>query len=99
VSAAELGAIVPALALAGSAALATVLAIPRRTGPRALAWLGALAAAAVAGVALANGTGAASPTVARDGASAFFVVLVAIVTAVSCVLAAADPRRIVRSKD
>jgi len=99
VSAAELGALVPALALAGSAALATLLAIPRRTGPRALAWLGALAAAAVAGVALANGTGAASPTVARDGASAFFVVLVAIVTAVSCVLAAADPRRIVRSKD
>jgi len=98
-SAAELGAIVPALILAGSAVVATVLAIPRRTGPRALAWLGAIAAAAVAGWTLANGTGGASPSVARDGASVFFVALVAMVTALSCVLAAADPRGTERSKD
>ena len=98
-SAAELATIVPALILAGAAALATVLAIPRRTGPRALAWLGAFAAIVAAGSALGNGTGAASPSVARDGASVFFVALIGIVTAVSCVLPAADPRRIARSKD
>jgi len=98
-NAAEVFAIVPALILAGGAAVATILAIPRRTGPRILAWLGALAAVAVAGSALANGTGGASPSVARDGASVFFVALIGIVTAVSCVLAAADPRRIARSKD
>jgi len=98
-SAAELGAMLPALALAGSAVLATVLAIPRRTGPRILAWLGALVAATVAGLALANGTGGGSPSIARDGASVFFIALIAMVTAVSCVLAAADPRRIARSKD
>jgi len=98
-SAAELGAIVPALMLAGSAVLATVLAIPRRTGPRTLAWLGAVAAVAVAVVALASGTGSASPSLARDGPSEFFGALIAIVTAVSCVLAAADPWRVARSKD
>jgi NADH-quinone oxidoreductase subunit N len=98
-SAAELAAIVPALILAGSAALATMLAIPGRIGPRTIAWLGALAAVAVAGLTLANGTGGGSPSVARDGASVFFVALIAIVTAVSCVLAAADPRRIARPKD
>ena len=98
-SAAELGAIVPALMLAGSAVLATVLAIPRRTGPRILAWLAAVAAVAVATLTLASGTGTGSPSVARDGASVFFVALIAIVTAVLCVVAAADPRRIARSKD
>ena len=98
-SAGELGALGPALILAGSAAVATVLAIPRRTGPRILAWLAAVAAVAVAPLTLASGTGTGSPSVARDGASVFFVALIAIVTAVSCVVAAADPRRIARSKD
>jgi len=98
-SAAELSALVPALILAGSAAVATVLAIPRRTGPRILAWLAAVAAVAVAPLTLASGTGTGSPSVARDGASVFFVALIAIVTAVLCVVAAADPRRIARSKD
>jgi NADH-quinone oxidoreductase subunit N len=98
-SAAELGALVPAFILAGSAAAATLLAIPRRTGPRILAWLAALSAIAVATFTLANGSGAGSPSVGRDGASVFFVAFIAIVTSVSCVLAAADPRRITRSKD
>ncbi|HEY8758834.1 MAG TPA: proton-conducting transporter membrane subunit [Candidatus Limnocylindria bacterium] len=98
-SAAELGALGPALILAGSAAVATVLAIPRRTAPRILAWLAAVAAVAVATLTLASGTGTGSPSVARDGASVFFVALIAIVTAVSCVVAAADPRRTARSKD
>ena len=98
-SAADLAAILPALILAGSAALATVLAVPRRTGPRILAWLGTLAAVAVATFTFASGTGSGSSSVARDGASVFFVALIGIVTAVSCVLAAADPRRMARSKD
>jgi NADH-quinone oxidoreductase subunit N len=98
-SAAELGALLPALILAGSAVIATVLAVPRRTGPRVIAWFGALAAVTAAPVALANGTGGGSATIARDGASVFFVAVVTVATAVSCVLAAADPRRSARSKD
>jgi len=98
-SAAELSAIAPALVLAAGAALTAVLAIPRQSGPRTLAWIGALESVAVAGVALANGTGGGSPSLTRDGASVFFVVLIGIVTAVSCVLAAAEPRRMARSKD
>lgn len=97
-SAAEVGAIGPALILGGSALLAAVLAIPRRIGPRALAWLGALAALAVVPFAVTIG-GGGSPSVARDGASVFFVALLGIVTALSCVLAAADPRSIARSKN
>ncbi len=98
-TAAELTAIAPALILAGSAVIATILAIPRRIGARTLAWLGAIASVAVAVTALAAGAVSASGTVAQDGASAFFVALVAIVTAVSLVLAAADPRRADRTKD
>lgn len=97
-SAAEVGAIGPALILGGSAVLATVLAIPRRIGPRTLAWLGALSALAVAPFAVTTG-GGGSPSIARDGASVFFVALIGIITAVSCVLAAADPRWIARSKN
>jgi NADH-quinone oxidoreductase subunit N len=98
-TAAELAAIVPALIMAGSAVVATILAIPRRLGARVLAWLGATGSTAVAVAALAAGTVGSSGTIARDGASEFFIALVATVTAVSLVRAAADPRPAARSKD
>jgi NADH-quinone oxidoreductase subunit N len=60
-----------------------------------LAWLGAVATAGAAAAAIVLGPGAAESgsSLARDGASAFFVVLVAAVTGAALVLAAADPRR------
>jgi len=96
---AELTAIFPALILAGSAVIATILALPRRIGARTLASLGAIASVAVAITALAAGAVSASGAVAQDSASAFFVTLVAIVTALSLILVAADPRPADRTKD
>jgi NADH-quinone oxidoreductase subunit N len=96
----ELAAIVPALILGGGAIVATLLSIPRRVGARALAWLGAAASLSAGATAVAVGAGGAtSGTVARDGASVFFVALVGIVVAASLVLAAADPRPAGRSQD
>jgi NADH-quinone oxidoreductase subunit N len=94
----DLAAIVPALLLAGSAVVASLLAIPRWIGPRTLAWLGAAASLAAAAIAVAAGTGGPPGTVARDGPSAFWIALVGIAAAASLVLAAADPRPAARSK-
>jgi hypothetical protein len=72
----ELGDVVPR---SSGGSVASVLPSPQRTGPRPLAWLGALVAVTVAGLVLASGTGGGSPSVARDGASVFFVALIATV--------------------
>jgi NADH-quinone oxidoreductase subunit N len=96
-TAGDLAAIAPALVLAGSAVVASLLALPRWIGPRALAWLGAAASLSAGAVALAAGAGGPAGTVARDGASAFWIALVGIVAAAALVLVAADPRRSARS--
>lgn len=90
----DLGAAAPALVLAVAAVVLAILAATARVDDRALAWLGALAGtgAAVTAVAIGGGTAGLGATLARDGASAFFVTLVALVAAAGVALAAAEPR-------
>ena len=101
---ADLAAVAPALMLAASAGVATLISVSAKIGVRTLAWLGAAASIGAAATAVVIGPTSASGagfggTVARDGASLFFVSLVGIIAAASLVLVAADPRRTGRPAD
>jgi NADH-quinone oxidoreductase subunit N len=90
VTLADLGAVAPVAVLSGGACLVVLADLPGRLGSRALAWLGSLAALGAAAVAIAIGPGEAGfgGTLARDGASIFFVTLIGIVTAAALTLGA-----------
>ena len=92
---ADLAAVAPAMMLGVGAAVAALLSLSVRIGVRTLAWLGATVSTGAAAMAVAIGAGGAGfgGTVARDGASIFFVSLIGIIAAASLVLVAADPRR------
>jgi NADH-quinone oxidoreductase subunit N len=94
-------AVAPQLLLAAAAVVAALLASPVRVDVRAVAWLGVAASIVAATAAAAIGPGGAGfgGTVARDGASVFFVGLSGVVAAGSLVLAGADPRSARRSAD
>ena len=88
---ADAGAVAPIAVLGLGACLIVVVDLFRRLGPRGLSWLGALVAlgSAVAAVAIGPGAPGFGGTLARDGASVFFIVLIDIVTAAALVLGAA----------
>jgi len=83
-----------AIVLAGSGLAIAAIAMTRMVGDRAIAWLGALAAAGSIAMTIANGNATApiGSGFALDGSGMFFTVLVAGATAVSLALAAAAPR-------
>ncbi|HVR88958.1 MAG TPA: NADH-quinone oxidoreductase subunit N [Candidatus Limnocylindria bacterium] len=89
-SAADFGAAGPVLVFAGGACLIVVVDLFRYLGGRALAWLGAIVALASTAVAIAGGPGPAGfgGSLARDGATIFFTVLIGIVTAAALLLGA-----------
>ena len=83
----DLISLAPALILAAGAAITWLLASTGRVGGRALQWLGTAASIAAAATAIAIGPATASGgTVARDGASLFFIVLIGVVAAPSVAL-------------
>ena len=101
---ADLRAVAPALILAASAVVTAVLAIPTKSDARALAWLGAVASLGAAAAAVAIGPSSGDETgfggtIARDGASLFFVTLIGTTAAALLLLSSAGPRRSRRSAD
>jgi NADH-quinone oxidoreductase subunit N len=101
---ADLRAVAPALILAASAIVTALLAIPMKRGAPVLAWLGAAASLGATAAAVASGLSsghatAFGGTIARDGASLFFVTLIGTTAAALLLLGSAGPRRTRRSAD
>lgn len=93
-TAADIAAAAPAIVLAVGAGATALLAISRKAGGRALAWLGALVGvgAAVTAITVGTATPGVGSMLVRDGASVFFAGLVGLVAAAGLALAGAGPR-------
>ncbi len=90
----DLAAAAAAFVLASGGVALWLIAMTRRVGDRAIAWLGALVAVGATATAIANGARppAFGSALALDAATTFFTTLVALATAVSLVLALAGAR-------